>query len=84
MRNRNQTTWKTYISGIVTYFYFFKGMPKRKKNSTNEGLLKMNNGDRSHNNSFSMKSLSSEEESLATKDDEDDLREVSRPDFPGP
>lgn len=56
-------------------------MPKRKKNSTNEGLIQMNNGDRSHNNSFSMKSLSSGE-SLAKKDDEDDLREVSRPDFP--
>lgn len=83
MRKRNQTTWKTYISGIVTYFYFFKGMPKRKKNLTNEGLIKMNNGDRSHNNSFSMKSLSSEQD-LAKKDDEDDLHQVSRPDFLGP
>ena len=58
-------------------------MPKRKKNPTNESLKKMNNGDRSHNNSFNMKSLSSEE-SLAKKDDEDDQRQVSRPDVPGP
>ena len=58
-------------------------MPKRKKNLTNEGLIKMNNGDRSHNNSFSMKSLSSEQD-LAKKDDEDDLHQVSRPDFLGP
>ena len=58
-------------------------MPKRKKNSTNDVLIKTTNGDRSHDNSFSMKSLSSEESS-AKKGDEDDLREVSRPDFPGP
>lgn len=69
--------------GIVTYFYFFKSMPKRKKDSTNDVLMKKSNGDWSHNNSFNMKSLSSEE-SLAKKDDEDDLRQVSRPDFPGP
>lgn len=69
--------------GIVTYFYFFKGMPKRKKDSTNEVLIKKSNGDRSHSNSFRMKSLSSEE-SLAKKDDEYDLHEVSRPDLPGP
>ncbi|CAH3180194.1 unnamed protein product [Porites evermanni] len=49
-------------------------MPKRKKNSTNDVLIKTTNGDRSHNNSFNMKSLSSEE-SLAKKDDEDDLRQ---------
>ena len=58
-------------------------MPKRKKDSTNDVLMKKSNGDWSHNNSFNMKSLSSEE-SLAKKDDEDDLRQVSRPDFPGP
>ena len=58
-------------------------MPKRKKDSTNEVLKKKSNGDRSHNNSFRMKSLSSAE-SLAKKDDEYDLHEVSRPDLPGP
>lgn len=57
-------------------------MPKRKKDSNNDVLKKKSNGDRSHNNSFRMKSLSSEE-SLAKKDDEYDLHEVSRPDLPG-
>ena len=58
--------------------------PKRKKNSANDVLIKMTNGDRSHDNSFSMKSLSSEEELATGKDDEDDLHEVSRPYFLGP